>query len=138
MRTLRKNKQSIYYALKTERTAVESEETIIVDGVEVSVDEGDYSIEYTIPEEFSANISFSSGDTTDVEFGIDISGYDAIIVTDLKAIPITETSLIWFETEPPTTENDGSTADYSVIAVRHSLNQTKAILKRRVKNGDSD
>ena len=136
MRTLKKNKQIVYYALKTEKEAEESEEKIIVDGVEVSVDEGDYRIWYSIPEGFSANISFSSGDTQDVEFGLDISGYDAIIVTDLKALPITETSLIWFETEPPTAENDGSTADYSVIAVRHSLNYTKAILKRRVKNGD--
>lgn len=136
MRTLKKNKQIVYYALKTEKEAEESEGKIIVDGVEVSVDEGDYRIWYSIPEEFSANISFSSGDTQDVEFGLDISGYDAIIVTDLKALPITETSLIWFETEPPTAENDGSTADYSVIAVRHSLNYTKAILKRRVKNGD--
>ena len=136
MRTLKKNKQIVYYALKTEKEAEESEEKIIVDGVEVSGDEGDYRIWYSIPEEFSANISFSSGDTQDVEFGLDISGYDAIIVTDLKALPITETSLIWFETEPPTAENDGSTADYSVIAVRHSLNYTKAILKRRVKNGD--
>lgn len=136
MRTLKKNKQIVYYALKTEKEAEESEEKIIVDGVEVSVDEGNYRIWYSIPEEFSANISFSSGDTQDVEFGLDISGYDAIIVTDLKALPITETSLIWFETEPPTAENDGSTADYSVIAVRHSLNYTKAILKRRVKNGD--
>lgn len=136
MRTLKKNKQIVYYALKIEKEAEESEEKIIVDGVEVSVDEGDYRIWYSIPEEFSANISFSSGDTQDVEFGLDISGYDAIIVTDLKALPITETSLIWFETEPPTAENDGSTADYSVIAVRHSLNYTKAILKRRVKNGD--
>lgn len=136
MRTLKKNKQIVYYALKTKKEAEESEEKIIVDGVEVSVDEGDYRIWYSIPEEFSANISFSSGDTQDVEFGLDISGYDAIIVTDLKALPITETSLIWFETEPPTAENDGSTADYSVIAVRHSLNYTKAILKRRVKNGD--
>lgn len=136
MRTLKKNKQIVYYALKTEKEAEESEGKIIVDGVEVSVDEGDYRIWYSIPEEFSANISFSSGDTQDVEFGLDISGYDAIIVTDLKALPITETSLIWFETEPPMAENDGSTADYSVVAVRHSLNYTKAILKRRVKNGD--
>lgn len=136
MRTLKKNKQIVYYALKTEKEAEESEEKIIVDGVEVSVDEGDYRIWYSIPTEFSANISFSSGDTQDVEFGLDISGYDAIIVTNLKALPITETSLIWYETVPPEVENDGSTADYSVIAVRHSLNYTKAILKRRVKNGD--
>jgi hypothetical protein len=136
MRTLKKNKQIVYYALKIEKQAEKSEKTIIVDGEEVSIDEGDYGISYTAPEDFTANISFSSGDTQDVEFGLDISGYDAIIVTDLKALPITETSLIWFETEPPTAENDGSTADYSVIAVRHSLNYTKAILKRRVKNGD--
>jgi len=137
MRTLNKNKQTIYYALKADREAVVStEDKIIVDGEEVYIDEGDYTITYTVPEAFSANISFSGSETTDVEFGLDMSAYDAIIVTDIRALPITETSLIWFETEPPTTTGDGSTADYSVVAVRHSLNQTKAILKRRVKNGD--
>lgn len=136
MRTLKKNKQIVYYALKIEKQAEKSEETIIVDGEEVSIDEGDYGISYTAPVDFKANISFSSGDTQDVEFGLDISGYDAIIVYDLNAYPITETSLIWYETEPPTVANDGSTADYEVVAVRNSLNQTKVILKRRVKNGD--
>ena len=135
MRTLNKNKQKIYYALKADREAVVStKDKITVDGKEVHIDEGDYTITYTVPEAFSANISFSGSETVDVEFGLDMSAYDAVIVTDLKAIPITETSLIWFETEPPTGENDGSTADYSVVAVKNSLNQTKAILKRRVKN----
>lgn len=136
MRTLRKNKQTIYYALKSERTAVSSEETIIVDGETVYIDEGDYELNYDEPVEFLGNISFSGGDSNDVEFGLDMSAYDAIIVTDSKKIPITETSLIWFETKPPSVTNDGSTADYSVVAVRNSLNQTKAILKRRVKNGN--
>lgn len=136
MRTLKKNKRKAYYALMIEKQAEKSGETIIVDGEEVSIDEGDYGISYTAPVGFTANISFSSGDTQDVEFGIDASGYDAIIVTELQALPITETSLIWFETEPPLVANDGSTADYSVVAARSSLNQTKAILKRRVKNGD--
>lgn len=136
MRTLRKNKQTIYYALKSERTAVSSEETIIVDGETVYIDEGDYELSYDEPVEFLGNISFSGGDSNDVEFGLDMSAYDAIIVTDNKRIPITETSLIWFETKPPSVTNDGSTADYSVVAVRNSLNQTKAILKRRVKNGN--
>ena len=133
MRTLRKNKQKIYYALKTAIAAVSSTDTITVDGQTVNVDEGDYEISYESPIEFLGNISFSGGDSTDVEFGLDLSTYDAIIVTNVKAIPITETSLIWFETEPPSVANDGSTADYSVVAVRNSLNQTKAILKRRVK-----
>lgn len=65
-----------------------------------------------------------------------MSAYDAIIVTGKDTIPITETSLIWFETEAPTAANDGSTADYSVVAVRNSLNQTKALLRKRVKNGN--
>ena len=134
MRTLNKNKQKIYYALNTERTSEISTNTIVVDGETVYVDEGDYGFTYSVPEFCLANISFSSGDTTDAEFGIDPSAYDAVIVTDKKAIPITETSLIWYETEPPTVTNDGSTADYSVVAVRNSLNQTKAILKRRVRN----
>lgn len=136
MRTLRKNKQTIYYALKSERETESTEDKIIVDGEEVAIDEGGYEIYYSVPEAFSANISFSGGDSTDVEFGLDMSAYDAIIVYDTEALPITETSLIWFETEPPEDENDGSTADYSVVAVRHSLNYTKAILKRRVKNGN--
>lgn len=136
MRTLNKNKQKIYYALKSELETESTEDKIIVDGEEVAIDEGGYEISYSVPTAFSANISFSGGDSTDVEFGLDLSAYDAIIVSDNHALPITETSLIWFETVPPNTTSDGSTADYSVVAVRHSLNYTKAILKRRVKNGD--
>ena len=136
MRTLNKNKQRIYYALKTGKESETSSETIMVDGEEVVIDEGGYDISYTEPEGFLGNISFSSGESQDVEFGLDLSAYDAVIVTDKGTIPITETSLIWFETEPPTGENDGATADYTVVAVRNSLNQTKAILKRRVKDGN--
>lgn len=136
MRTLNKNKQTIYYALRIDRETESAEETIVVDGETVSIDEGGYVIEYTEPESFLANISFSGSDSSDVEFGLDMSAYDAIIVST-KALPITETSLIWFETEPPTVTNDGSTADYTVVAVRNSLNFSKAILKRRVKNEDN-
>ena len=136
MRTLRKNKRKIYYALKTAIAAISSTDTITVDGETVYVDEGDYGLSYDTPVEFLGNISFSGGDSTDVEFGLDMSAYDAIIVSNKKAIPITETSLIWFETEPPSVANDGSTADYSVVAVRNSLNQTKALLRKRVKNGN--
>ena len=136
MRTLRKNKQKIYYALKTAVAAVSSTDTITVDGQTVYVDEGDYGLSYDTPVGFLGNISFSGGDSTDVEFGLDMSAYDAIIVTGKDTIPITETSLIWFETEAPTAANDGSTADYSVVAVRNSLNQTKALLRKRVKNGN--
>ena len=101
--------------------------------MEVSVDYGDYTQTYGKPEKFLANITFSGNESTDVEFGVDRTAYDAILVMNLHEIPITETSLVWFSNEPPLTTNDGNTADFSVIAVKDSLNQTKAILKKRVR-----
>lgn len=133
MRCLNRNKQILYYANATDRQPSVSTEKIIVDGVEVSVDEGDYTQTYEVPNEFKANITFSGNESTDVEFGVDRTAYDAVLVMDLNAYPITETSLIWFSNEPPTSTNDGNTADYSVVAIKNSLNQTKAILKKRVR-----
>lgn len=134
MRTLNKNKQPLYYALLSGINAEVSEtESIVVDGVTVPLDYGDFENTYQKPVKFMANISFSGGDSVNLEFGVDSSAYDAIIVTDLGSIPITETSLIWYETEPIMAESDGSNADYSVVAIRKSLNQFKAILKKRVK-----
>lgn len=132
MRCLNRNKQTLYYANLIDREASESTETIIVDGVEVSVDEGDYQLTYDVPTEIIANITFSGNESTDVEFGVDRTAYDAVIVTSLDQ-PLTETSLIWFSNEPPITINDGNTADFSVIAVKRSLNTFKAILKKRVR-----
>lgn len=128
MRTANKNKRQMFYALKTSKSANTDSETITVDGETVYMDEGDYDNSYESPVDFMANISFSGGEATDVEFGVDKSAYDAIIVMDEDAIPITETSLIWFENDPFTQE-----ADYSVVAVRKSLNQFKAILKKSVR-----
>jgi len=128
MRTANKNKRKLYYALKTSKSAETESSTITVDGETVYLDEGDYDITYSTPVEFLANISFSGGEVADVEFGLDLSSYDAIIVTDNDAIPITETSLIWFENDP-----DSEDADFSVVAIRKSLNQLKAILKKRVR-----
>ena len=132
MRCLNRNKQVLYYGLAIARTASESTETVIVDGVEVPIENGDYTQEYDIPRDFLANITFSGNESTDVEFGVDRTAYDAIIVTDLS-IPITETSLIWFSNEPPEDVSDGNTADLSVIAIKKSLNVLKAIVKKRVR-----
>ena len=128
MRTANKNKRKLYYALKTSKSAETDTETITVDGESVYLDEGDYDIAYESPVEFMANISFTGGEVNDVEFGLDSSSYDAMIVMDKDAIPITETSLIWFENDP-----DSEDADFSVVAIRKSINQMKAILKKRVR-----
>lgn len=132
MRCLNRNKQKIYYALAIASEASQGTETIIVDDEEVLIENGDYSQSYDSPVKFYANISFSGNESTDVEFGVDRTAYDAVIVTDFP-LPITETSLIWVSNEPPYNENDGNTADYSVVAIKKSLNVLKAILKKRVR-----
>ena len=132
MRCANRNKQILYYANIIDREASESTDKIIVDGVEVSIDEGDYSSSYDVPEELIANITFSGNESTDVEFGVDRTAYDAVLISDLDQ-PISETSLIWFSNEPPIAINDGNTADFSVIAVKRSLNTFKAILTKRVR-----
>ena len=125
MRCLNRNKQTLYYALALASTASTETKKIIVDEKEVYIDDGDYTQTYDAPIPFMANISFSGNESTDVEFGVDRTAYDAVIVT--------ETSLIWFSNEPPVSTNDGNTADFSVVAVKNSLNNMKAILKKRVR-----
>ena len=134
MRCINRNKQILYYALATAREASEETDTVEVDGQTVYVDDGDYTQTYSIPEEFLGNIIFSGNELADVEFGVDRTAYDAILLVDPGIVPITETSLIWYETEPPETTNDGNTADYSVVAIKNSLNTFKAILKKRVRS----
>ena len=133
MRCLNRNKWVLYYALATARTASSETEKIIVDGVEVAIDNGDYEQEYSKPTKFMGNIIFSGNESTDVEFGVDRTAYDAVLLVDENAIPITETSLIWYQNEPPKTTSDGNSADFSVIAIKTSLNTLKAILKKRVR-----
>ena len=133
MRCLNRNKQTLYYALALASTASTETKKITVDEKEVYIDDGDYTQTYDAPIPFMANISFSGNESTDVEFGVDRTAYDAVIVTNLNEVPITETSLIWFSNEPPVSTNDGNTADFSVVAVKNSLNNMKAILKKRVR-----
>ena len=80
----------------------------------------------------------SGGESNIVEYGIDKSEYDAIIIMQNGELPITETSLIWLESPVvyKDVENkivDANSADYRVKKVSPSLNQTKYLLERIVK-----
>lgn len=144
MRTANKNKQKMYYALKDSRIPVYDRDKqgniryIVVDGESVPVTTGDYTMGYGKPIPFKGNITMSSGEINIAEFGVDVSNYDAILIVDKGEIPITETSLIWFN-EEPTYEDAEETlvkpesATYRVIAIKPSLNGFKAVLKRIVK-----
>lgn len=144
MRTLAKNKQKMHYALQSGEVPIyETDEDgnikyITIDGEQVPVESGEYELGYSEPVEFFGNIALSGGDSEVVEYGIDTSAYDATLVTDKGAVPLTETSLIWFQSEvgyKDTTKTivDGNTADYRVLAVKPSLNEAKYILGKLTK-----
>lgn len=146
MRTLAKNKQKLYYALykgnEPEYILDENGNKIVdytdEDGNEYYRETGNKIPTYFEPVLFYGNISMSSGEISTQEYGIDVSGYDALLVLDKDEIPIEETSLIWFESEPQykdTTKTivDGNKADYRVLAIKPSLNQLKCLLGRITK-----
>lgn len=145
MLTLASNKQSMKYSLQGERVPIyetDGNGNIVYytdsDGNKIPIETGEYTTGYSQPVSFFGNIAMSGGEVDSVEFGIDVSGYDATLVVDKGMIPIDETSLIWHTSEvcykdAEKTIVDGSTADYKVIAVKPSLNTTKYILGRITK-----
>lgn len=165
MRTLRKNKQKMYYSLFEEEKPIYEMEVYIlypdkntfpsndsyptvsnsmmikyieVDGVKIPVETGEKEVFYSVPVLFKANISMSGGESKQVEYGIDKSDYDAILIAKKDEFPIDETSLIWHESsvvykDADKTIVDGNSADYRVKKVSPSLNQTKYLLEKIVK-----
>lgn len=88
---------------------------------------------YENPVEFYGNIAMSGGESEAVEYGLDVSSYSAVMITDKGSIPITETSRIWHTTEPIMNKYgtvDEFSADYTVVKVSPSLNYDKYILQR--------
>jgi len=125
VRALRKNKQTLYYALY-DREVVEYD----ADGNET----GDPIKQYEKPIKFKANAAPNKGNAYAQPFGFDLDYTKAVLTTD--KLPIVEGTLIWQDTEPPVKANDGSTADYMVVGIAKSLNDiTVYALKSRVKNG---
>ena len=108
MRTLLKNKQTLYYCLYKE--------------VSIGVDEyGNETLEtevvYESPVEFKANISTPSNTSKYTAFGTDIS-YSYVIVT-CEDLPINEHSLIIYNHNV-----------YKVNRVAKSLNSTQYAIER--------
>jgi len=147
MRTVSKNKQRLNYALYRESETIykldENGDKVVVyedistDPPTIYYEEiGQSKDGYTEPKEFLGNIAFSGGDVTSVEYGISTESYEAVLVTEHNEIPITETSLIWFQSKPLVDENGYAlpeSADYRVVKVNRSLNSDKYILSKVVK-----
>lgn len=146
MRTLNKNKKKLKYALfhenEPEYVLDENGEKIIEfvdeDGNVYYKQTGNFKTYYGELTEFLGNISLSGGESREVNYGVDVSAYDAVLIMDKDVLPITETSLIWHESEVvykdvEETEIDTKSADYKVTRVSPSINQTKYLLERVVK-----
>ena len=142
MRTSKKNKQKMYYANQDKRVPV-YETYIDDDGNEYQLDTGETKLVYGIPKEFDGNIAMAGGEAEAVEFGVNVSDYEAVLLLSKgekdkngNVIALKETSLVWFETEPQKDEKgytDEFSADYRVIKPSPSLNTVRYVLKKVVK-----
>lgn len=148
MRCMRRNKQKLYYALligTQPEYELDSEGNKIIDYVDEEtgdvfyVETGTNKPVYSPAVEFKGNIAFAGADLLRQEFGISDENYEAVLVLNKGQIPITETSLIWYQTTPKTiTEDDevyadDSTADYRVLRAVPSLNNDRYMLAKIVK-----
>lgn len=162
MRTLNKNKQKMYYSLFLGDLPVyetrnytnypgfilpddnlhpldEDNENIVyieVDGERVPVETGENRLTYGAPIPFSGNIIDVGGKAEAEAFGLNVGDYEAVLVMAKNELPITETSKIWFETEPGYNK-DGTVnyfdADYTIVRPSKSINGIRYALKKVVK-----
>ena len=135
MRMARVNKQKMHYALYGKEVPIYDYYTDS-EGNKIPLDTGETKITYENPVEFFGNIALSGGESEAVEFGLNLSDYEAVLVMAKNTLPIDETSRIWHNTEP-TYNEDGIvnelSADYTVVKVSSSLNVDKFVLKKVVK-----
>lgn len=120
MRTLRKNQSLLKYSNQTAMVpAFETDENgnikfwsyIDDDGNEffyedtdgnkipMFADSGTETL-YGEPVNFMASIAMSGGEAESVEYGLSITEYEAVAIVQRGTVPLTEGSLIWFQSEP--------------------------------------
>ena len=143
MRSLNKNKQKLWYSTYADQIIIYERD----ENGEIVYDEIDGELYpriiaekagYNNPVSFYANISAAKGSSDSEVFGVSLD-YTKTISTSDMSLPISETSLIWFETEPVIKDDgtvDESSADYAVVAVARSLNNVVYAIKKRAKSND--
>lgn len=141
MRTLAKNKQPMKYALFLGQSVEWYEDE---DGNRYPLD--NYEDVFSTPIDFQCNLSMGGSEAEAMEYGLSIADYEATMVYENGAFPLTEGSLIWTSSEVEslyeeetevdidgvkfkTTSPIPTSADYRVLKISKSLNFTKAILK---------
>lgn len=138
MRNLLRNKKVLRYSLYKGKEPLykrDEDGNIIyqnVDGEDVPVEIGSTPPHYSDPVEFMGHITYASGESEAETYGVSIGEYDSKLVMIVGELPITETSIIFDESEPE--YKDGNvvekSADFKVIKVAPTLNEVSYLLKR--------
>ena len=142
MRTLRRNKQEMKYAIKGEKEPIyeldefgnKIVEFVDDEGNEYYRESGSYTSGWTKPEVFYGNIAMSGGEAEAQEFGLSVADYNAVISASKNELPLILGAYIWQNSEveykdEETMDIKPTSADYQVIKVSESLNEVKYILK---------
>lgn len=122
MRSLERNKKTIYYALYSSKTPVYDDD---------GNDTGETIAGYSKPVKFKIRVSPSKGETEENVFGKSLD-YDKVLYTADKTFPIDEYSILWID-RMPEINPDGSTNtkhDYEVKRVAKDLNEWLFAIKR--------
>lgn len=146
MRTARKNKEIIWYALlsgeTTEYKDCDDGETLYVeiDGSRYRAETGVHPETYSAPVRANAHItplgseSYARGNKALDEFyGVDITKYEALIVAQKGTFPFDETTILWKEHEPEYINGvvDPDSADFRIRRVAKSLNNELFLMTRQ-------
>ena len=127
MRNLFRNQRRFWYCTY-------DGDTTIVD--EFGNDTGEPCVSYKAPVEALGNISAATGRAEQLQFGLGIE-YDKVVQLPGTDWDIAEDSLLFIDAVPPSVADnsvpfDGTNveADYAVVRVAKSLNQTSIAVKR--------
>lgn len=117
MRSLQRNKQTVWYRLLTG----EPEPITETDEWGNALDTGQNTQQYSDPVELKINVSQATGTAITEQFG-NLDKYDKVLVTTQMGCPINGTTILYIDTTPTQTNGEWSPHDYVVRRVAKSIN----------------
>lgn len=141
MRSLKRNTQKLWYQLYDSHIPIfetDLEGNVITDPITGQpLESGDYTVGYTIPVEFRANVSAARGEASTDPFGVD-ANYDKTLCT-CAILPLDELSVLFVD-KAPVYDKSGkliNKPDYKVVKVAKSLNSILYAIKKITENGEN-
>lgn len=137
MRGLRRNQRILYYQLYSDHIPVyetDLDGNIIADPLTgAPILTGDYTVGYTPPVMFRANVSANRGNSENDPFGVS-TNYDNVVCSCDLSLPIDELSQLYIDCKP----EDGKGPDYKVVKVARSLNCILYAVEQLPEGGGAD